>query len=80
MDLEVVRKLVVGELPDLWALYLYGSLARPQPPPEADLDLAVLGPKPFKPQLLWSLAECIALQVHRDVDLVDCGACPYPCG
>lgn len=78
VNLEKVSELVEEELPGLWALYLYGSLARPQPPPHADLDLAVLGAEPFPPEVLWSLAERIALLVHRDVDLVDVRRVPLP--
>lgn len=70
--------MVAQEVPGLWALYLYGSWARPQPLPEADVDLAVLAAEPLEPRLLWGLADRIALQLHRDVDLVDLRQVPLP--
>lgn len=75
---ESVTSLVAQAVPGLWALYLYGSWARPQPLPEADVGLALLAAEPLESRLLLDLADRIALQLHRDVDLVDLRQVPLP--
>lgn len=65
------RDAVLAALPDVWAIYVYGSFASGDEWPRSDLDLAVLMP-PEKdiPDFLGLLGK-VATSVGRDVDLID---------
>jgi uncharacterized protein len=65
------RDAVLGVLPDVWAIYLYGSVARGDAGPHSDLDLAVLLPPNNSLERPWHLAGELAAKLGRDVDLVD---------
>lgn len=58
-------------LPEVWAVYVYGSFARGEAGPNSDLDLAVLMPPGQTLTQPWELAAKVASQVGRDVDVVD---------
>jgi predicted nucleotidyltransferase len=58
-------------LPDLIALYRFGSQAKGTSRPESDMDLAVLVRYPIPALRRFELAQELAAQLHRDVDLVD---------
>lgn len=58
-------------LPDLLAVYLFGSRARDEARPDSDLDLAVLVAGKLQPVALWELAQTLAALTGYDVDLVD---------
>lgn len=65
--IEYVRKSV----PDLIALYRFGSQAKGEARPDSDIDLAVLARNPIPAMHRFELAQELATQLHRDVDLVD---------
>ncbi|GKS03374.1 nucleotidyltransferase domain-containing protein [Pseudomonas syringae pv. theae] len=58
-------------MPDLLAVYLFGSQATGHANSESDLDLAVLVQGTLDPVALWRLAGEIADIVHLPVDLID---------
>jgi predicted nucleotidyltransferase len=58
-------------IPDLIALYRFGSQAKRSARPERDVDLAVLAHHPILALRLFELAQELATQLHRDVDLLD---------
>lgn len=60
-----------SRLPDLLAVYLFGSQATGHSNSESDLDLAVLVPGTLDPLDLWRLAGEIADIVNLPVDLID---------
>ena len=62
---------VQAKIPNLMALYVFGSRAQGTPRPDSDLDLAVLAPGYVDPALLWSLSNEIANLVNGEVDLLD---------
>lgn len=62
---------VLAKIPNLMALYVFGSRVLGTPRPECDLDLSVLAPGFIDPNLLWSLSNDIASLVNGDVDLLD---------
>ena len=62
---------VLAKIPNLMALYVFGSQAQGSPRPDSDLDLAVLAPGYIDPALLWSLSNEIANLVNGEVDLLD---------
>ena len=65
--IEHIRKSV----PRLIALYRFGSQAKGTARPESDVDLAVLARDPIPSLHRFELAQELATQLHRDVDLVD---------
>ena len=65
--IEHIRKSV----PSLIALYRFGSQAKGTARPESDVDLAVLARDPILSIHRFELAQELATQLHRDVDLVD---------
>lgn len=73
-DLERVRAAVAtirAAMPDVQAIYRFGSMAAGTDGPGSDLDLAVLGRHPLDPVVRFDLQEQLASVVRRAVDLVD---------
>jgi predicted nucleotidyltransferase len=64
---EYIRKAVPG----LIALYRFGSQAKGTAHPASDIDLALLAQHPIPNLRRFELAQELATQLHRDVDLVD---------
>jgi len=62
--------------PDVLAVYVYGSAATGTLRPDSDVDLAVLPSHPIDPMLRFEVAQELAADLHRDVDLVDLRAAP----
>jgi len=62
---------VSDRVPGLAAVYLFGSQARGDAGPDADIDLAVLTLGNLDPVERWKLQEDLAAHAHRNVDLVD---------
>jgi predicted nucleotidyltransferase len=62
---------VLAKIPNLMALYVFGSQVQGTSGPESDLDLSVLAPGYIDPNVLWSLSNEIANLVNGDVDLLD---------
>jgi len=62
---------VRAKVPNLMALYVFGSQARGTPRQDSDLDLAALAPGYIDPSLLWSLSNEIANLVNGEDDLLD---------
>jgi len=60
-----------GALPDLLAVYAFGSRIREAAQPDSDLDLAVLVAGYADPLQLWELADAVAGISGCDVDLLD---------
>ncbi|MBX3330159.1 MAG: nucleotidyltransferase domain-containing protein [Nitrospira sp.] len=58
-------------IPDLIALYRFGSQAKGISRPESDVDLAVLARHPIPALRRFELAQELAAQLHRDVDFLD---------
>ncbi len=71
MDLERVVDRMVGEIPGLAAVYLFGSAARGDAVAGSDVDLAFLADRPLDPVARFALQERLAADLLRDVDLVD---------
>lgn len=69
-DAEVVA-LVREAVPDLIAVYRFGSTARGEARGDSDIDLAILAGTPLAPVARFELQERLAARMGRDVDLVD---------
>ena len=71
MNQQIILKRVQDRLPDLLALYAFGSRIQGQANAESDLDLAVLVPGYADPLLLFDLAGELADDAGCAVDLLD---------
>jgi predicted nucleotidyltransferase len=65
--IEQVRKAV----PNLIALYRFGSQAHGTAGPESDVDVAILAPESLPSEKLFDLQQALAALLHKDVDLID---------
>jgi predicted nucleotidyltransferase len=70
-DLEPAVNLIRVWVPEVVAVYLFGSAARDDQTSESDIDLAYLAPKSLPPKIRWDLQQEVAVLLHRDVDLID---------
>jgi predicted nucleotidyltransferase len=68
---ERIVKTLQLALPDLLAVYAFGSRVQRTATPDSDWDVAVLVPGRVDPVTLWTLAQDLADIVGSPVDLVD---------
>jgi len=66
-------ELLLDHLPEIQAIYLFGSRVEGKTHPESDLDLAVLVDGDLPPIRLWETAQHLASHLGMDVDLVNLG-------
>jgi predicted nucleotidyltransferase len=69
--IERTRASVVSAMPDVVAVYVFGSAATGHHGPESDLDIALLGSRPLPARDLYDLARSLEVELGIDVDLVD---------
>ena len=70
-DDALIIETLRGALPEVVAIYRFGSTATGQAGNESDVDIAVLPAAPLEPSFRWDLQERLAVALHRPVDLVD---------
>ena len=68
---QALVDLLRTEIDGLAGIYLFGSHAGDGARPDSDIDLAILTRSPLPPFPLWELAQRLAAQAGREVDLVD---------
>lgn len=66
-----IVSLIRATVPDVIAVYGFGSMARGQATAGSDVDLAVLAPARLTPEARWALQEQLAETLRQAVDLVD---------
>lgn len=71
MDDALVTALLRDAIPEVVAVYRFGSTATGGQRPDSDVDLAVLAPSPLDPVRRFELQEQLAVALRCDVDLVD---------
>jgi uncharacterized protein len=71
----IARDSLLNGLPDVWAIYVFGSFARGEEWPESDIDLAVLLPPKRAMADRRALSGELSSRIGRDVDLVDLRQC-----
>ena len=76
IDLASALEILRREMPDLVAVYVFGSAADDALRPDSDVDLAFLTPRPQPRQAVLERQEALARVLGRDVDLVDLVAAP----
>jgi len=69
--LDMIRERMKELLPDLIAIYQFGSTVEGSEHGESDLDLAILAQRPLENLDRWELQEDLAAELRRDIDLVD---------
>jgi predicted nucleotidyltransferase len=69
--LDMIRERIKEAVPDVIAIYQFGSTVEGTEHGESDLDLAILAQRPLENLDRWELQEDLAVEVGRDVDLVD---------
>lgn len=69
--LAAARDSLLTALPDVWAIYVFGSFARGEEWPSSDLDLAVLLPPARRIEDPLGVMSGVSARIHRDVDVVD---------
>ena len=68
---NIIVKVLLESLPDCQAIYRFGSWGTEAQRPDSDIDIAILPARPLKQVRRWELAQTMAAQAGRDVDLVD---------
>ena len=68
---DAVRQCVLAALPDIWAIYVHGSIAGNTERPDSDLDLALLLPPGKELPNLLDFSAALAAAARRDVDVAD---------
>jgi len=80
IDNSTLIDLLIESIPDICAVYLFGSHASGDDRHDSDVDIAILPSRdqarPFDPVKLFSIRESLAARCSRDVDLVDLRAAP----
>lgn len=76
IDLAPALEILRRELPDLVAVYVFGSVADGGERPDSDVDLAILTRHPVARLKLLEVQEKLAKALGRDVDLVDLASAP----
>lgn len=71
MPVDELFEHVRNAVPNLIALYRFGSQAQGTATPTSDVDLAVLARQALSPTALFDLEQRLATLLHKDVDLVD---------
>ena len=71
MDYQGAADAILQAVPQVTAVYLFGSRASGQAGPESDVDLAVLAARSLDPLVRWRVQEEVAALLHCNVDLVD---------
>ena len=71
MPFEKVIQLMREAVPELLAVYRFGSQAQGAARPESDVDLAFLALRTVSPKAGLALREELSLLLSRDVDLID---------
>mgnify|MGYP003546796088 CR=1 FL=1 len=66
-----IVSLIRATMPDVIAVYRFGSTAHGQASADSDVDLAVLAPARLTPEARWALQERLADILRQAVDLVD---------
>ena len=68
---QTALSVLVAEVPELRAVYVFGSFASGRYRSDSDMDLAILTDRPLDVLPLWDLSASVASAIDRDVDLID---------
>ena len=68
---QTIIKILKKSIPDIEAIYIFGSVAEGRDGSSSDVDIAFLSPTPIESLKVWELSNEIAFELKRDVDLVE---------
>ncbi len=68
---HIIISTLKEEIPELQALYLFGSYVDGTANYESDIDIAYLSSKSLTPTQKWHIAEKLANLLSKDVDLIE---------
>ncbi len=75
MILESEKKLIIdtlsSQIPDLQALYIFGSQSDDSATPKSDIDIAYLSKTKLSDVSRWNISQKLASLLSTDIDLVD---------
>jgi predicted nucleotidyltransferase len=71
MNTDPIVQTLKNAIPDLRTVYLFGSRAHGAAGVESDWDIAFLASRPLPDIERYDLAQTLAAQINRDVDLLD---------
>ncbi len=69
--LQMSIGIIKQSVPNVIAVYQFGSFNTPYQNAESDLDLALLAKKELSNLERWKLSQSIAGATHRDIDIID---------
>lgn len=69
--LDIAKSKLLTAIPDVLAIYAFGSFGTKYERKDSDLDLAILPKKSMDSVALWNLAQEVAIEINKDVDLID---------
>lgn len=64
-------EIIKQKIPNLQAIYVFGSSGTAYETADSDLDIALLSSTRLDPMQKWRIAQDIALAIKRDVDIID---------
>jgi len=70
---QVVISTLKETIPELSALYLFGSYADGTATEKSDIDIAYLSDREIPAPLRWEKAQLLAKKLSKDIDLIDLG-------
>jgi predicted nucleotidyltransferase len=76
MQVEAFISHVRNAVPNLIALYRFGSQAQGTATPASDVDVALLAHQALSHTALFDLQQRLAALLHKEVDLIDLHAAP----
>lgn len=68
---QKLLKSLLSAIPDLLAVYRFGSWQTDAERPSSDIDLAILPARPIDNVRRWEIAQQLAVLAGRNLDLVD---------
>jgi predicted nucleotidyltransferase len=68
---SIIIAQILQAMPEVWAIYRFGSAGTPFERSDSDIDLAILASERVDNLARWALAQDLAQRLRRDVDLVD---------
>ena len=68
-----ISDMITAVLPEVRAIYLFGSANTAYERADSDIDIAFLSSQPVDALRRWELAQHLATRLGRDIDLVDLG-------
>lgn len=71
MQYSEIIAAITASLPDVAAIYCFGSHGSAYERSDSDVDLAILGRGLFDPVATWDLSQDLAVRLRREVDLID---------